>query len=886
MSVVPGKMLGHFRLVDKIGQGGMGVVWRAHDTRLERDVAIKLLPEHLAEDPTRVARFEREARAVAALSHPNIVGIHDLGREDGIVYAVIELLKGRTLRDRLEQGLPPLRRAVGIAREIAAGLGAAHARRIVHRDLKPENVFLTRDGRARILDFGLATAAAPDGIDSAAETRPQLTSPGALLGTVAYMSPEQVRGERADSRSDVFALGVVLYEMLTGAQPFERATAAETMTAILCEQAPDLDTNQEVPVGLRRVVERCLEKRPEVRFQNVSDLAFALELVSGSGVEASTDADRFVAPQPRPLRLLLVAALATVGTLLSIWFLRPQAPFPSPPRVTQLTFTGDDYQPSVSPDGSLIAFTSGRSGVSRIWLRQLAAGGEQPLTDGPDWRPRFAPDGSSVLFIREEGQHSSAFRVPVVGGQARKLVENVSEADWSPDGQRLAFLRGSYAADRDSGSELGIVDLETGVERLLSLDGIAELRGLDWESRIAVTRTAAQGSAGGWYIVLVDPDNGDVEEIPIGGTRAVVSTPTWAGAAGLLVAVAPSTVSDTPIPGRIVHYDLRRRQEHLLLWTSHLFSLRGSLGDTTRLDPIGANRIVFDSFDQRQFLQQVDLRNGTSTILTRDDAIDRQPAYSPDGQRLVFTSNRTGNLDLFSYDLATGERLQLTDHSANDFDGAYTPDGSRLLWSSDRSGNMEIWIADVDGSNARQVTRDGVDAENPTMTRDGRWIVYSSGHPEHLGIFRIRSDGSESQRIVAGNWVNPEVSPDGRRALFLTTDTARLRNEVRVVDIESGTVLPLRVAIDYDSRSPTVTYGRARFMPDGGSIAYLGRDAQGRTGVWVQSIETDERRPLTEFRDDQFVESFGLSPDGGQVTLSIIQRVRRINVADGLRRFR
>ena len=315
MSLAPGARLGPYEIVGPIGTGGMGEVYKAHDTKLDRDVALKVLPSHLAADPEALARFEREAKAVAALSHPNILAIHDFGSQGGTSYAVTELLEGETLRARLAGGSLPLTKTLQIATEIAQGVAAAHEKRIVHRDLKPENVFVATDGRVKILDFGLARHVAPlvgDAPDSPTELR--RTDPGMVRGTVGYMSPEQVRGQAADERSDIFSLGCVLFELATGRRPFQRDTVAETMTAILREDAPEVSRPDAlVPAPLEQLVRHCLEKRPEERFQSARDLAFALQSLSGMGA-ASAQLPASTAPVPRRPSILVLAA---VGLLLA-----------------------------------------------------------------------------------------------------------------------------------------------------------------------------------------------------------------------------------------------------------------------------------------------------------------------------------------------------------------------------------------------------------------------------------------------------------------------------------------------------------------------------------------------------------------------------------------
>src|SRR5688572_12667165 len=309
MSLVAGQSLGRYTIIGPLGSGGMGEVYRARDSRLNRDVAIKVVPPSLADTPEAVARFERESRAVAALSHPNILTIYDVGQSDGHPYSVMELLEGETLGSRLTHGPLPVRKAVDIASQIARGLAAAHDKQIAHRDLKPENVFLTPDGGVKILDFGLARSMAGQGELTRVEspTMAPATTPGTVLGTVGYMSPEQVRGEPTDHRTDIFSLGCVLYEMLTGHRAYRRDTAAETMSAILRDDPPDPATfNLSVPPAILRTVRRCLEKRPQERFESARDLAFALE----SSVDSSSTAAGIAAPPVRNRRWLVGAAVA------------------------------------------------------------------------------------------------------------------------------------------------------------------------------------------------------------------------------------------------------------------------------------------------------------------------------------------------------------------------------------------------------------------------------------------------------------------------------------------------------------------------------------------------------------------------------------------------
>lgn len=888
----PGTRLDQYEIVDKIGEGGMGAVYRATDPRLGRDVAIKVLPEPFATDPGRLARFEHEAKAVAALSHPNIVAIYGFGVSDGVTYAAMELLEGQSLREHLDEGALPLRKAVDLARQVAAGLEAAHAGGIVHRDLKPDNVFVTPDGRARILDFGLAGSNVPagGGTGDESDVRTRLTDPGTIVGTAAYMSPEQARGAEAGAASDIFALGVMLQEMLSGGHPFLRETRAETLTAILREDPPELAAGgAPAPAALARVVRRCLEKAPEERFRSAGDLAFALEsAIADSGVSQPSMAATAVVPLRRRGGLALVVSTAALLVAFAAgWWLRPAVPDRAPPLVRELTFTGSDQQPAVSPDNRLIAFTSRRNGISQIWLRQVNGSSEQPLTEGSDFRPVFSPDSESVAFLRRDGSEYSAYRVAVLGGEPRKLIEAVTAVAWAPDGSGLAFVRGSHIAS--AGSSLGVLDLESGQERILASFGdlnITEPRWSDDSRRVAATTTRTAGVAGDWRLIVAEVATGAVEEIDV-GANMLLSAPTWAGNDALIYARTTSAVSSSPDPNEIVRRDLTTGQERTLLWEPYLFPLRSGFPAATSLNTLGEDRLVFDVFRQVQTIREFDVRDGSLRVLSEAVSSDRQPAYSPDGRRVLFTSNRSGNVDLFSYDFERRQLRQLTDHPGSDWDGAYSPDGESIVWSSDRGGFLTVWMADADGSNPRQVSQEAGTGENPTMTPDGEWIVYASGSAAAPGIYKVRPDGTDLTMLLAGNLTNPEVSPDGRYALFLTTDPASLSNEIGVLDVASGQRLEFRARVPYMPESPNVAFGRARWLPGEQTIAFVGADSEAQPTVWIQDFDpgrdtSSTRRLLEGVEAAGRIESFGISPDGNRFALSTLTVIQTIKLAEGV----
>jgi serine/threonine protein kinase len=873
MPLEPGSRLGPYEIVSPLGQGGMGVVFRARDSRLDRDVAVKVLPRNLADDQDALGRFEREAKAVAALSHPNILAIHDFGRHEGTVFAAMELLEGETLRQRLEDGALPVRKAVDLSLGIANGLAAAHDKGIVHRDLKPENVFLTDSGMVKILDFGLARREPVAAQAGDTPTVSLSTEPGRVMGTVGYMAPEQVRGRGdADARTDIFAFGALLYEMLTGKRAFRGESPVETLNAILREDPPSLfDSTRNVSPALERIVRRCLEKRPEDRFRSAHDLAFALEAISTGSTRTmdrvDVPGDERSGTRRRLLeRALLVAAGAAValgGVALHGWL------WPPPPATAAvyrwLSFSGRDFSPAVSPDGRTIAFSSDRDGQPRIWLQQVSGEAEAPLTTGPDDSPRFSPDGTQILFARPDGDGTSLFRAAVLGGEARRLVANAVEGDWTPDGRGVVFLRLASEKGRTV-TTVGLASLDGSGER-----EIAKLPGGMSAPRVSpdgrtLALVFARGSllAGSQQsVVLVDLASGKTRSVPAPDARRSLSAPAWTADGALVYLQAESVAAAAGSAGRLVRQDARSGQVLSVLW---------SPSSAEVLDILGDGRVVFDTRSPRQNLREVALRPGSAAgaWLSRGESTDRQPVYSPDGEAVAFSSNRGGGMNLWLVSTATGRLRRITDAHLN-WDPAFTRDGHHVIWSSDRSGHYEIWIADLDGSGARQVSRDGVNAENPTPTPDGGWIVYSSGNPEKAGLWKIRVDGSDATRLFAGRVTLPEVSPDGRHALFRVF-SGKYPARLRVVRLEDGTVEPFEIRVDAH-RATTVSLGRARWMPDGKAIAFVGQDESGVTGVFAQDFSPGRdtsatRRPLAGFDPDVAAESFGIAPDGSRIVIA------------------
>jgi len=895
--VETGQSLNHYEITGKLGQGGMGEVYRARDTKLGREVALKVLPEALTADPERHARFHREAQVLAAFAHPHVASIFSLEDDDGCHFLVMELVEGEDLSTRIRRGPIPPNEALEIARQIAAALEAAHEMGIVHRDLKPANVKLTPDGQVKVLDFGLAKArednagqASGTDLSESPTIAPDMTREGMILGTAAYMSPEQARGRAVDVRADIWAFGCVLFEMLAGKAAFRGETVSDTLASVLRSEPDPGDLPRDLPLPVLRLLRRCLSKNIKQRLHHIADARIAIEDVlqeddpssisdlSAFGGALTSD-ERPAADRPRrtwPLALAAAGWLAAILLAMGLWRSNPEPPRPT--RLDTLTFSGRDWAPDASPDAAMIAFVSDRDGRSRIWLKQIAGGGEAPLTAGPDDLPRFSPDGSQVLFVRDEGGLRNLYRMAVVGGQPRKLLDNVLEADWSPDGSQVAFIRTASEAG-DNIFFLGVAEVQSGRERVLTRIVNRTGYGVRWSpagDTIALCFSSLTGNvAEASSLALVDVATGEVERLEMTGWWGPYTAADWAPSGRSLVVgqAADNLAHVSDSPSQIMEYDLDSGRARPLFWLP--VRLPRSGWGFSSLAVLDADRMVIDEESGQAELLEFTLDGGTASPtphrLTSSLARDRQPAYSPDGEQIIFSSNRSGNIDLWTLNRATGAIAQLTDDPGDDWDPAYTPDGKQILWSSTRSGNLEIWIADADGSGARQVSRDGVDAENPTMTRDGQWIVYYSNNDNSRGIWKIRPDGSDATHLVEVSCLLPEVSPDGRYALYVVLQS--LNFEIHILELETGAEVPFTIDISTVERHQTVTFGRARWMPDGHAIVYVGQNAAGHIGLHIQDFvpgqdTTDSRRELVGFTADSAIESMGIAPDGRSFTVS------------------
>ena len=876
MVLVKGSRVGPFEILSPIGAGGMGEVFRAHDARLNRDVAIKVLPPEFAQDKERLARFRREAQVLASLSHPNIAAIFGLEESSGVLALALELVEGEDLSERLTRGPIPIDDAIDIARQIAEGLEAAHEKGIVHRDLKPANVKLTGDGVVKILDFGLARASDGDPVTNASSlansptmARP-MTDAGMILGTAAYMSPEQARGKTVDKRSDIWSYGVVLYELLTGRRLFAGDTVTDTLAAVLRQEVDLHALPAETPASLRSLLARCLNRDPKQRLRDIGEARVALHAPSMiSDVAISTDGLTTASRSSWPARLAWFGAgllLSAGGSfLLAHRFMRPAVS--RPPVVRTLTYSGTSGDASMSRDGKFVAFSSTRDGTSRIWLKQLATGEEVALTAGNDFGPRISPDSSTVIFVRAAEVGVDLYRVPLVGGEPRRLARNVGGAEWSPDGKRLAVGRNLAKT-----SEIVFTPAEGGEEkRLIQQEDV--VRGLSWSpdgQNLLFVSFPRSNSISSTKLRVVDVSTGarrDVYRAPAG---SVVRAARWDGNDAIIFAWAPSPAGHD-----------EALLEYLVLGSPTPVPLFSFTSVPQRMEVVGEGSLLFDQVSAHQNLFETGASVSIGRALTSGPTLDRQPSFSPDGKRVVFTSDRSGSLDLWSLEIATGALRRLTFDAASDWDPHWSPDGKHLLWSSNRSGHFEIWMADQDGSGARQVTSDGIDAENPTMSADGSWIVFTSSNPSGRGIWKIRPDGTSRTKVLVGNFVLPELaSGSGWIAAVEILDTFTSRIHV-VALADSSPIARLTMV----SRNPNP--GRSRWMADGRTLVFFADDEKGKGVLYRQPVipgtNTDAQRTVVAVSDEQRgIESFAVSPTDGRIVLSAGGTERDVFLATGI----
>ncbi len=814
MPLVTGSRLGPYEILAPIGAGGMGEVYKARDTRLDRIVAIKVLPSHLADRPELRQRFEREAKAISSLSHPNICALFDVGHESGVDYLVMEYLEGETLADRLARGALPAEQALRYGIEIAAALDKAHRQGIVHRDLKPGNVILTRTG-AKVLDFGLAKVAASPVAGSArhaltslptemAGTSP-LTTEGTLLGTFQYMAPEQLEGEEADARSDVFALGSVLYEMATGRPAFQGKSRASLISSIMSTEPQSIVALQPLaPPALDRVIRTCLAKDPGDRVQSAHDVMLQLKWIVEGGSYAGVPAP--VAPRRKGRERIawgVAAAAALSATVLTfVTFRGPQRPVESVRlQITLPRTLARIGSPRISPDGRFVAFNGmGTDGRSMVWLRPMGSSTAEPIpsTDGITARPFWSPDSRFIAFMASgklkkvavtggpvqticdapsgfdgtwsrdglivfDGRRADPLRsVRAVGGAVNILVSPDSGSlgwpEFLPDGRHMLYQR-----QRTSGSnEMWVMDLKTGKQKLLGVGG----------SRV-------EYSPAGYLMYVKDrmlvAQPFDARSLKVTGEIVPVADRVGAGSNGL----ADFSVSDN---GTLVYYDSDFDGRSLMIWMERSGGIGkpvGSSGDLTNLSLSPDQRRVVlrirDTETTNRDLWIIDPDRGTKTRFTFDASNDNSPLWSPDGSRIAFSSDRNGGIDNLYQKPSSGAGTEST-LLTSPFDKnltSWSSDGRFLAYQeANPTTSTDIWILPLFGDRkpipfAHTAFIEG----HARFSPDGHWLAYACDESGQLEVYvqDFPGPGGKWQISTSGGY-QPTWRADGRELYYLGID--------------------------------------------------------------------------------------------------------------------
>ena len=762
-----GRTISHYQIVEKLGEGGMGVVYKAQDLKLERPVALKFLADHLVREEEARQRFVREARAAAALDHPNICTVYEIDEAGGQTFIAMAYVEGEGLNDLIAKGPLEIDDAIELAQQVASGLAAAHERGVVHRDVKPANIYTTRPGtnrprQAKVMDFGLAQLAGSS----------RITKLESTIGTVAYMSPEQTEGGVVDQRTDIWALGVVLYEMLAGAVPFKGHYDQAILYSILnVPPEPLTSLRPEIPAELERIVDKALAKDPSARYQDLNEMAADLRAVQKARQLGASPPAVAAAPHGPDLRLwYAVAAMGFVVLAAALLFVlrRTEAPASAPTALLQaVPLTSDpgaEWGATFSTDGSQVAYSWNGPEQDNfdIYVQVVGSGSSLRLTTDPAWdgRPVWSPDGRQIAFIRAGSATPSIYLMSPLGGRERRVLENAGLAwsvlAWGPEGKSLIF---GVAESADSGISLFQHFLESGEKRRLTTPPPGMISGdlFPSVSPDGKTLAFARGTRAQREIYL----------LPLNGGETQVLSPQGGASYGLAWTPDSREIVYSWSPSLGAPRSLRR----VAVEGGEARPLPGFSGGGDPAISLGGNRLAYESVSYDADIWRYSFPVPAGGSATSDEVIastfpDTEARVSPDGERIAFASTRSGNREIWISDTDGSNLLRLTSYGKACGSPRWSPDGRSIAFDSDLEGNWDVFVVSAEGGSPRAVTQDPGEDSRPSWSKDGRWIYFGSNRSGDYQIWKVSLEGGDPVQVTRQGGYNPIESPDGRYVYF------------------------------------------------------------------------------------------------------------------------